>query len=73
MKKMKDHIKELQGRSVVDLEKLAAQLRDEVRDLSFEASQNQLKAVRSLRAKKREIARVLTVAAAKAAQQNKQA
>ena len=65
MKKTREHITELQNRSVTELEKLAAAAREEVRELNFKAQQNQLKTVRVLREKKREIARILTIITAK--------
>ncbi len=64
MSTRREQVAELKGQSAAQLRQLADKLRAEVRSLQFKASQNQLKQVRELRAKKREIARVLTVLAA---------
>lgn len=52
---------ELKARSDVELQKLLAQSREELRDARFKASKNELKNIRSIRSVKERIARILTV------------
>lgn len=63
MSKRKEQVAALKGRTAAELRQRAETLRAEVKALTFKASQNQLKQVRELRAKKREIARILTALA----------
>lgn len=58
--KNKEYIATLKDKSVADLSKDIAVLRDEARDLRFKTSQNQLKTVRQLRQAKKNIARIKT-------------
>ncbi|MCX6746366.1 MAG: 50S ribosomal protein L29 [Candidatus Parcubacteria bacterium] len=58
--KIKEEIKELKLKSVVELQKLLALDREKLRDLRFKASQNQLKNVREIRSIKKRIAQILT-------------
>lgn len=52
--------KELKIKSVGALEELLAEKRDLLRSLRFQASENQLKKVSSIRAEKRDVARIMT-------------
>ena len=52
--------KELKNKSLGALEELLAEKRDLVRSLSFQASENQLKKVSSIRDEKKNIARIMT-------------
>lgn len=63
--KNKEYIAQLASKSVEELQKSVALLRDEARDLRFKASQNQLKAVRQLRLVKKNIARVASMLTAR--------
>lgn len=67
--KIKELIKELQLKSAAQLQKQAAEMREQVRDLRFKSSQNQLKEVRKLRDLKKTLSRVLTVLAQKSREQ----
>jgi len=58
--KIKEEIKELKLKSVVELQKLLALDREKLRDLRFKVSQNQLKNVREIRNIKKRIAQILT-------------
>jgi len=52
---------ELKAKSEVELQKLLAQSREELRDARFKASKNELKNVRAIRNVKEKIARILTI------------
>ncbi len=54
------NIKDLRNKSNKELHKILAQTRAEVKDLQFKTSNKQLKNLRQLRMKKREVARILT-------------
>jgi large subunit ribosomal protein L29 len=54
-------LKEIRAKGSAELNRLKAELREELRDLRFKVTQRQLKDVRRLREVKREIARVETV------------
>lgn len=54
-------IKELQNKSVDQLETTLKDLRDKLRDLNFKVSQKQLKKVRDVRETRKSIAQILTV------------
>lgn len=54
-------LKEIRAKGPAELNRLKAELREELRDLRFKVTQRQLKDVRRLREVKREIARVETV------------
>lgn len=52
---------ELKAKSEVELQKILAQSREELRDARFKASKNELKNVRAIRSVKERIARILTI------------
>jgi ribosomal protein L29 len=52
-------IKEIQNKSVSELNHLLSELRGKLDDLSFKVSQNQLKNVREIRVIKKDIAKVM--------------
>ncbi|MFA7314930.1 MAG: 50S ribosomal protein L29 [Candidatus Magasanikbacteria bacterium] len=52
--------KELKNKNLKALEELLAEKRDLVRSLRFQASENQLKKVSSIRAEKKIVSRVMT-------------
>ena len=58
--KIKEEIKELKLKPVIELQKLLALDREKLRDLRFKVSQNQLKNVREIRNIKKRIAQILT-------------
>lgn len=53
--------KELLLKSPAQLQKMQAEMREQVRDSRFKVSQNQLKEVRTIRVLKKNLARVATV------------
>ncbi|PLX28714.1 50S ribosomal protein L29 [Candidatus Parcubacteria bacterium] len=57
--------KELKNKGLRELHELLAEKRNELRELEFKASENQLKDVRSIRVAKKDIARILTAINAK--------
>ncbi|MFA6512346.1 MAG: 50S ribosomal protein L29 [Patescibacteria group bacterium] len=54
-------IKELRMKSRAELEKLLTEQREELRDIRFKVSRDQMKNVRSIRSTKQDIARILTI------------
>jgi len=52
---------ELKAKSDVELQKLLAESREELRDARFKASKNELKNIRAIRSVKERIARILTI------------
>jgi len=67
--KAKEMNKELLLKSPAQLQKMQAEMREQVRDSRFKVSQNQLKEVRTIRVLKKNLARVATVLS----QKNKEA
>lgn len=63
--KSKTFFKEAASKSVAELQRELAAKREQVRDLRFKASQNQLKTVRVLRKLKQEISQILTAVKSK--------
>lgn len=63
--KKKTQFKELQSKSLTQLTEQLAFKREELRDLNFKASQNQLKTVRAIRSLRTEIAQIMTAVAVK--------
>lgn len=59
--KAKEITKELALKSETELRRELAQKREQLRDLRFKSSQNQLKAVRQIRETKKTIAKIHTV------------
>lgn len=59
--KAKEMNKELLLKSPAQLQKMQAEMREQVRDSRFKVSQNQLKEVRTIRVLKKNLARVATV------------
>lgn len=53
--------KELRGKSRTELEIMAAQLRAELRDMSFKTATRQLTKVRNVRSTRKDLARVETI------------
>lgn len=58
--------KELKNKNVKELDELLNETRDELRQLSFKAGENQLKNVRKIRIAKKTIAQILTACTAHA-------
>lgn len=58
---MKTKIEELRSRSVEELEKMLAETRGQLQKLYFKVAQRELKNVREIRQKKKEVARILTI------------
>lgn len=56
---------DIEQKSLAELNELIAAKRQELRDLRFKASEGQLKAVRDIRKRKKEIAQMLTARNAK--------
>jgi ribosomal protein L29 len=52
---------ELKAKSEVELQKILAQSREELRDARFKVSRNELKNVRAIRLVKERIARIMTI------------
>ncbi len=65
--KAKEFLQETKSKSENQLNQLAGSLRDEIRELRFKSSQNQLKEVRKLRVLKKNLARTMTLLKAKIA------
>lgn len=63
--KTKELIKELQLKGPAQLAKQLAEVREQVREMRFKVSQNQLKEVRKLRVLKKTLSRLMTIAAQK--------
>ncbi|MCX6742733.1 MAG: 50S ribosomal protein L29, partial [Candidatus Parcubacteria bacterium] len=59
--KDKEVLKELKLKSVLELNKLLASSREQLRDLRFKVSQNQLKNIREFRKLKKKISKILTL------------
>ena len=59
--KDKEVLKELKLKSVLELNKLLALSREQLRDLRFKVSQNQLKNIREFRKLKKKISKILTL------------
>ena len=53
--------KDLKNKTLKELKELLAEKRNELRELNFKVSENQLKNVRSIRKAKKEVAQILTV------------
>ncbi|MFZ2189949.1 MAG: 50S ribosomal protein L29 [Candidatus Magasanikiibacteriota bacterium] len=58
-------IKDLKNKSIKELQDLLSEKREEVRELRFKASENQLKKVREIRNNKKIVAQILTLLNAK--------
>ena len=54
-------VKELEGKSISELEKLLLSKRDKLRDLRFKASAKQLKNYHEIKLEKKDIARILMI------------
>ncbi|MBT3539413.1 50S ribosomal protein L29 [Candidatus Parcubacteria bacterium] len=57
--------KELKNKGLREMHELLAEKRNELRELEFKVSENQLKNVRSIRVAKKDIAQILTAINAK--------
>ncbi|HBU07165.1 MAG TPA: 50S ribosomal protein L29 [Candidatus Magasanikbacteria bacterium] len=57
--------KDLKNKSIKELQDLLSEKREEVRELRFKASENQLKKVREIRNNKKIVAQILTLLNAK--------
>lgn len=72
MPKTREQLKALRAKGAVELQKLLASSREELRDLRFRVMSNQHKDIRDLREVRKRIAKILTILAHHSHAQKKQ-